>query len=175
MAHTIGIVLSIIGLWLAGAGIVGDSRLREWEAKIRAWIRSENAPHRQLMRWAARVYGIMDKEETRALHRGVVYLRNIFAAMMLLVLVIGALSGDQQLDSSLLNCFVPPVLVIAGFVIFIFLILVLSLASYLLAGIAWIVILPYHLLDRFAERARLQSTLVVVGLILGSLGILLTG
>jgi hypothetical protein len=109
MAHTVGIVLSIIGLWLAGAGIVGDSRLREWESKIRAWTWGENALHRQLRRRAARVYGMMEKEETRATLTTVVQLRNIIVAMALLVIVIGALSGNQQIDSILLNCLGPPI------------------------------------------------------------------
>jgi hypothetical protein len=107
----------------------------------------------------------MEKEEIRAIHTAVVQLRNIMVAVMLLVFVIAALSGNEQIDDSLLTCLVPPMLVIAGFVVFIILILFLTLAGYLIAGIAWIVILPYHLLDRFVERARLQSTLVVVGLI----------
>ena len=175
MAHTVGIALSIIGLWLTSAGVVGESRLREWEARIRTWIRSKNAPHRQLRRWAARVYGVLNKDETLAIHASVVQLRNIIVAAMLLVFLIGALSGDEQIEDNLFKCFIPPMLVIIGFVIFIFLLLFLTLAGYLIAGITWIVTLPYYLLDRFVEQARLQSTLVFVGLIVGTVGILLTG
>jgi hypothetical protein len=176
MAHNVGIALSIVGLWLASAGVIGDSRLREWEARIRAWIRSENVSHRRLRGWAMRVYGTLEKDETHSILTIAGYLRNIIVAMVLLVIVIGALAGSQQIDTSVLNCFGPPMLMLIGFVLlFLGLILFLTLAGYLMAAIAWIVILPYHLLDRFVERARLQSTLVVIGLILGTLGILLTG
>lgn len=118
----------------------------------------------------------MEKEETRAILTTVGQLRYIIGAMVLLVIVLGSLSGSQQVDSILLNCFGLPTLAITGFVIlFLALILVLSIAGYLIAGIIWIVILPYHLLDQVVERVRLQSTLIFVGLILGTLGILLTG
>jgi hypothetical protein len=118
----------------------------------------------------------MEKDETRAILTTVVKLRNIIVAMVLLAIVVGALSGSQQIDSSILNYFGPPILALVGFVLlFLGLILFLTLASYLTAGIAWIVLLPYNLLDRFVERARLQSTLVLVGLILSTVGILLTG
>lgn len=121
------------------------------------------------------MYGLMGKDETQAMWRFVGQLRYIVAAMILLLIVVGALSGNQQTDSSLLNCLVLPILVIIGFVIFIVLILILSLASYLMAGVAWIIVLPYDLLDGIVERARLQSTLVFGGLIVGTVGIMLTG
>lgn len=197
----LGIGISIVGLILSSGGIVGEARLRQWDTCLRKWTRhiinfSRALGRRfilQALQVLSEIFAFVDSSQGCSEWF-------LIVALIIGTFLCGLLheqfaplwatlsSYSRKLLGHLpLICQFLMAYVIGG--MFIGLIFVLGICALYVSltaitlfigslpllgsGLLWTILLPYNLLDRIVERARLQSTILLAGLVLNAIGLLL--
>jgi hypothetical protein len=148
----VGVSASVVGLLLAQSTVVGETRLREWEASIRKNTREKSA------------HGLVTWQDV--VQRLIVIMGGLF------FLAIGVCSWlfyvmDAQ-ARPVVGIDYP--IILAAFAVTISPLVVILLSREIL----WLMVLPYRILDKVVEQKKMQSTLVLLGIIISIFGILLT-
>ncbi len=154
MAHSLGLIISITGIILASIGVIGESRLKNLEQYLQAKAKINYIDFLKNL-W----------EETRSVTHFMFTMSLIFSFVLMVIL---------------LTMMVVPTLNIPDYVISTLFIITIGCGSVmllpLLVGIIFILIvgisLPYTILSKIVEKTKIQSALVLLGIILSVLGLL---
>lgn len=153
--HVIGVWLSVIGIILSSLGIFGPERIKRWEGAIRDLLSST-------------IYFpfSMDNFVNRMVKLFLVGV--IFAGVScLLFYIIPILNPNITISIPIFNIFIG---VLCGIPILTF---ALPIVIYVFRIILLLLFMPYLLLDLILEHERIQSVLIVVGIISAIGGLLL--
>ena len=168
MRHDLGIAISIIGIWLSGAAVIGRKRLERWDASLRRWIRADDTALRRLK---DRVRGL---ETTSALTRSRLEFRNLLILLVkMMACPIAAWLVFGGMDSTIL-LIVCIMIVFLGLAAFLPLsVTSLTIGVYLLMAIVWIALLPFRLVQLIESDGSLERTIIFVGLVCSTIGLML--
>jgi hypothetical protein len=181
-----GSILVIVGSVVAGAGVIGKSRLERWDAAVNQMVFGKEALYRVIAR---RMDGFLQK-------RGVfsIYEKLFNAVVVILIVSFGiaaplytfflgglywATNGRMGISSSesppapefVINAALALIWIWAALLGVIFLYFVgLLLLSLLLA----VIFLPYRIVHKLEAQATLERALTLSGLILGIAGLLVS-
>jgi hypothetical protein len=162
--HFAGVFFSVLGLWLSGSSVVGKKRLEETEKRID-----------QDNDYIADKIRNITSMVMRPFQYWKVWLTLTITAMIILV-PFYVMEQSPTID---LN-FIAGTLVtgvILGLVIFIFgyflLIVILLSLVFVIGAIGKLVMLPYRLIGLLAKEDKLERTLLFIGILLGTIGVLL--
>jgi hypothetical protein len=190
--HSFGIILSVIGLWLASAGLVGKKRLKHWEVKIRAWSRKPLGFPKKLYLWAvtfrdnssvsAKTGSFLDST-VELLANILIWVYRFFLYGFILFVVIASFGKNQvsiffayivaALAKTSTILIVSLGVVLSSFILIFILPLVLYIIANLIAVTLWVSLRPYYILDSLAVKVRLESTVTFIGLIISTVGLLI--
>jgi|GEM_PF-5347100 len=154
-----GIIFSILGLWLSGAGVIGKKRLEQWDANLHSWL-SEH----KLTFWAA--------ESANRIQSWLYSFWWIPALAILGFAFFWSLlmnAGDLfrlLLGTGVIALFISLVTVPIIFIVPPFL-------PYILLATIEIITVPFRLVNLTERQAIIERTLLLAGLIFGTAGILL--
>ena len=185
---SIGIFLSVIGIWLSGAGILGEERLKKIEGQIRNQIKSLQSPLNKTVQFTQTIdskvsnYGQSNPDRTnKASNRAAPFLAVSFT-MMVFFGIFSAFFPESRFISWVTSA--SYVILMLSLFSVVFVSFSPMIFGYLgLFSIPFFAILlilakeasvPYQLLDKFVEKHKLQSTVTLIGMILSSIGVFLT-
>jgi len=156
--QSIGVVASIIGLWLTNIGVLGKKRLERWDGRIVQWMR-EN----KMASWAE---GSSRELQSR--------LSSYLGWLLSAIIVLGLFWLYLHTNNSFIDIVFP----LAVFSLFLSLMLrvplfmVPAIFPYLLYAIIWVLMLPFRLINLIEGQAVFERTLLLSGIILGTVGVL---
>ena len=143
-AHISGVCLSVIGIILSGLGVLGEERVKRWDAFVR---------------------DILSRESLEScLSSGIItVLLFIGGFASIIVYFLSYLTSPDRIPAAIGNiifalmCGAP----------------ILALAIPALFTVIYILTTPYRVLDFFVSQQKMQSTSIVIGIICALLGFLL--
>ncbi len=165
----VGIVVALVGVWFGAAGGFGEARLRVWETSLRDWIHSRSIFQTAFSgaNWVYRHSQGARKEVMSS------FGRLVWTIAWILVILSGVGAIGAGISSG--NAMLAGVVAVSALVVFLF---VLPVTVYILAAlfalVVWLIALPYLLVEKFTSRIRYQSTLLFLGAVFSTIGILIT-
>ena len=157
--HIIGTILSALGIILTSIGVFGDDRIKRWESGLRNFTRSERALTPPRFEQA--------EQDAAGCFWGI-------GVVIALIIYGFTVFTDYQrkifdfVDNSTLGLYI-----MAFFFCLPFVPIGLFLVASLIQILFELILLPYRLLDKVVEKNNMQSTIVVLGIIVSIIGLLL--
>ncbi len=159
--HNFGVVLSLIGLWLGGSGVLGKENLNRWDQNMKKWIDEKRREDAVLSTWYKSILSPILK------YWYVIAVITLGLVAYSLYTTEPALSPSQLIVS--VFAFVVMFSVGALPIILAFLVSFPLLLSSLISFME----LPYRIVSAVERKDALERTLMFLGLVFGSIGIFL--
>lgn len=162
----VGVMISIISLWLMEAGLLGREKLDRWEARILSLINMS-----KVNGWMGhldnRMHGFVDKYTIPFMK---IFIFLLSGAMVFYFLDKISFNFSNTVDKMLLVF-----MSLSGFSVVILglVTILLSTWGYPVMIIIWLLQLPFKAVQKFNTNAKLENVFKFTGLILGTIAILL--